>query len=106
MLEDCYEHVQIRQASAVDGIHTTPSANAIVDLLDRFPEQLTQMVHALLELPPDEVFDMCSMLQPNQPLAEGVLALKQYPAAINWLIELQTETKGILSEGGDDENQG
>ena len=105
MLEDCFEHVQIRSASAVDGIHTTPSANAIVDLLDRFPEQLTQMVHALLDLTPEEVFDMCAMLQPTQQLAEGVMALKSYPAALSWLKELQEETKGILAEsaeGGDD----
>jgi len=104
MLEDCFEHVQIRAASAVDGIHTTPSANAIVDLLDRFPDQLTQMVQMLLSLPPDEVFDMCAMLQPNQQMADGVLALKQFPAALNWLIELQTETKQILSESEGDTN--
>ena len=109
MLEDCFEHVQIRRASAVDGIHTTPSANAIVDLLDRFPEQLTQTVHALLDLTPEEVFDTCAMLQPTQQIAEGVMALKSYPAALSWLKELQEETKGILAEsaeGGDYENQG
>jgi hypothetical protein len=101
MLEDCFEHVQIRAASAVDGINVATAASAIVDLLDRFPEQLTQVVEMLLQSPAEEVIEMCATLQPNPQLAEAVKTLAQQPAALNWIVELQTETKKIIAEGGE-----
>jgi len=97
LLEDCFEHVRIREVSAEDGINPATNAGAIVDLLDRFPDQLQQMIETLLNLPPDEVVDMCAMLQPTPQLSEEVMRLKTFPAALSWLAELQVESKRILA---------
>jgi hypothetical protein len=108
MLEDCFEHVSIIQTlSAVgsvspdDGMNVKLHAGAIYDLLDRFQtnEQLVGMVQMLLNAEPPEVVDMCALLQNSERDQMMVLGLKEAPVALEWLKELQEETKKILAEG-------
>lgn len=101
LLEDCFEHVQVRATSALDGVNVSTSAESIVDLLDRFPDQLTQMVEMLLSSEPEQVVEMCAMLQSTPEIAEGVMTLKSSPAALAWLVDLQVETKKILADADD-----
>jgi hypothetical protein len=99
LLEDCMEHAEVSAVSA-DRISVTPAAESIVELVDRFPEQLNSTVAALLEAPPLSVFDMCASV--ITPHAAQILALKEKPGAVEWIEELQTETKRILSETNED----
>lgn len=103
LLEDCFEHVTISAVSP-DGMSVIPASTNIVDLLDRFQnnEQLVTMIQLLLNSEPTEVVDLCAMLQTNEGDFNEVTGLKEKPAALAWLKELQEETKKTLSEGNEE----
>lgn len=97
LLEDCTEHVALSQVSA-DRISVIPSAEAIADLADRFPEQLGPTIEQVLAATPDDVLTMCGMLLGEAGRAHIEVHLKPFPAAAAWIEELQTTCKNILSE--------
>jgi hypothetical protein len=97
MLEDCAEHVSV-VPTGVPGVSVASSAEAIVGLVDRFPEQLETTVEALLASEPVQVFELCSLLPPlASPQAQAFIGpLKTNPLALAWVAELQTKAKEFL----------
>lgn len=96
-LEDCTEHVELQKVSA-DSISVVPAAEAIADLVDRFPEQLEATITQVLETSPEQVLELAAMMLGEQGRAHIEAHLKPFPVALTWIAELQETCKNILSE--------
>jgi len=97
LLDDLFEHVNLVQSGQL-GLDVHSSAEAVADLADRFQEhaQITGIIQNLIAVEPAQVIDLCCLMLPPQAI-ERLTPRKESPAAIEWLAELQTETRAILA---------
>jgi len=97
LLEDCTRHVEL--ASVGGGSKSVlPSAEAILELAERYPEQLGSTIQILLVASPIEVLDSCAMMLDERGRAHIETALKPFPSSLAWISELQAECKRILAD--------
>lgn len=102
LLDDLFEHVALVQSGQL-GLDVHSSAEAVADLAGRFQEhaQITGIIQQLIAVTPDQVIDLCCLMLPPQAI-ERLTPMKQSNAALEWLAELQTETRSILNEPAED----
>lgn len=87
-----------------DGCNPNASAEAIVDLLDRFP-QFEPQIEGLLNSEPPAVINLCAMVMANPAESQFVSSLQTHPQAIAWVQALQNDVKTILQESAEDEGE-
>jgi hypothetical protein len=101
LLEDCTRHVEL--ASVGGGAKSVvPSAEAIVELMERYPEQLGPTIGQLLSASPEQVIDMCCMMLDERGQQHVNSVLRPAPTALTWIGELQGECNKIISDAAED----
>jgi len=101
MLEDCTRHVEL--ASVGGGSKSVlPSAEAVIELAERYPERLGPTIQQLLAASPAQVLDLCSMMLDERGRAHIEQVLKPAPASVEWIRLLQEECKRIIEDARQD----
>jgi hypothetical protein len=99
LLDDLFEHVNLVGSGQL-GLDVHSSAEAVADLAGRFADNQTivPIIQQLISVSPEQVIDLCCMMLPPQA-TERLTPMKQSHPALEWLSELQLETRTILTEG-------
>lgn len=97
MLEDCTRHVELASVGG-GGKSVLPSAEAVIELAERYPEQLGPTIQTLLTSEPIQVIDLCCMMLDERGQAHVNTVLRPAPATVEFIGLLQEECKRIIED--------
>lgn len=105
MLEDCTRHVELASVGG-GGKSVVPTAESVIELMERYPAELGPTIAQLLTVEPMQVIDLCSMMMVEQPQVQAHIerVLKPSTAAVEWITSLQEECKRIIEDAKQEED--